>query len=227
MDTKKTLAFLDELMRNNNREWFNAHKSAFLTIQDEFHQFAKELIAAVGSFDETISGLELKDCTYRIYRDIRFSPNKQPYKTHLGAYLCPGGKKSQKAGYYFHLQPDEDEYLEGCLLAVGCYNPSPAAVKSIREEIDLNGAEFDAAVKEAKNFTFTPDQFLQRVPNGYDKNHPYANYLKLKTYSLVMPLPKKILASTHLMDFVIENFKSAQHINDLLNHAIDFANEEK
>jgi len=219
------MAFLEQLMKHNNREWFNGHKSEFLEIQEEFKEFAKKLILGVGTFDETVGGLEVSQCTYRIYRDVRFSHNKQPYKTHLGVYVCPGGKCSGRAGYYFHIEPSESEYLNGSMLAVGIYNPTPAVTRSIREEILVNGDEFDAAVKEAKNFSFSKDQFLSRVPNGFPKDSKYADYLKLKTFTLLMPLADNILYSDSLFDYVIENFRSAHHYNTLLNNAFDVAED--
>ncbi len=222
---KKKIDFLTRLMKNNRKEWFDEHKSEFLEIQNEFREFTKKLIIGISTFDDSVAGLDVPQCTYRIYRDIRFSPNKLPYKTHLGAYVCPGGKCSGRAGYYFHIEPAESEYLDGSLLAIGIYNPTPAVTKSIREEILVNGEEFEAAVKEAKNFFFPEDQFLRRVPNGFPKDHKYADYLRLKTFTMLLRLDDKILYSDRLFDFVMENFKSAHHYNSLLNRAFDVAED--
>ena len=97
---RRVYDFLSVLEKNNNREWFNAHKEEYLEVQKIFNDFTLQLIEAVGSWDEDVfnSALQLKDCTYRIYRDTRFSKNKAPYKTHMGAYICRGGKKSPYAG---------------------------------------------------------------------------------------------------------------------------------
>ena len=146
---KEITQFLDRLVVNNNRPWFNEHKEEYLYVQDKFNRFAKELMARVADFDPTTAGLELKDCTYRSYRDQCFSIDKSPYKTHFGVYVCPGGKKSGNAGYYFHVEAKEAEYIGRNILACGIYNPTPELVKMIREEIYVNGAAFDAALKEA------------------------------------------------------------------------------
>ena len=100
---KKVIAFLRTLRENNNTEWFHAHRREYEEAKDSFSQFARRLIEETGRFDESVAGLELKDCTYRINRDIRFSADKSPYKTHFGVFIAPGGKKSGRAGYYFHL----------------------------------------------------------------------------------------------------------------------------
>ena len=219
---KEIKDFLNRLLVNNNREWFNAHKDEYLYVQDKFNKFSLELMARTAQFDESVAGLQLKDCTYRIYRDIRFSLDKSPYKTHFGCFICPGGKKSGNAGYYFHVEAEESEYLGHDLLACGIYNPTPAFTKAIREEIDLNGKEFDKAVKKAKNFSLDPQDMLARVPNGYSKDHPYADYLRMRTFCLLASLPKDILYGTNLMDYVVEQFRSAKQYNDLLNKVQDY-----
>lgn len=219
---KEIKDFLNRLLVNNNREWFNAHKDEYLYVQDKFNKFSLELMARTAQFDESVAGLQLKDCTYRIYRDIRFSLDKSPYKTHFGCFICPGGKKSGNAGYYFHVEAEESEYLGHDLLACGIYNPTPAFTKAIREEIDLNGKEFDKAVKKAKNFYLDPQDMLARVPNGYSKDHPYADYLRMRTFCLLASLPKDILYGTNLMDYVVEQFRSAKQYNDLLNKVQDY-----
>ncbi|MCQ2285805.1 MAG: DUF2461 domain-containing protein [Bacteroidales bacterium] len=220
---KQAIAFFEQLMRHNNKDWFTEHKAEFVRLQDAFKQFTQKLILGIGTFDSEVGGLEIAQCTYRIYRDIRFSNDKRPYKTHFGAYVCPGGKCSGKAGYYFHLEPAESEYLNGSMMAVGIYNPSSAVLKSIREEIITNGDEFDAAVKEAKNFSFGENQKLKRVPNGFPKDSEYAEYLKLKEYSMALYIPDKILYSEDLLDYLLVNFKSAQHYNQILNKAFAVA----
>ena len=97
------LHFLRELEANNTRAWFNANKEWYQRVQQRWHVFCEELIHHVGAFDSDVAGLGLRDCTYRIYRDTRFSKDKSPYKTHFGVFLAKGGKKSMHAGYYFHI----------------------------------------------------------------------------------------------------------------------------
>ncbi len=134
---KQILDFLSDLRANNNREWFNANKSRYKEAEAKFGELGERLIGLVGGFDPSVRGLTLRDCTYRIYRDTRFSHDKTPYKTHFGLYICPGGKKSGNAGYYFHVEPtgvggESDGggggMIGGHLLDAGIYMPEPAVL---------------------------------------------------------------------------------------------------
>ena len=107
---EEILRFLDDVLHNNNRPWFQEHKNQFLKAQANFNALAEQIIDGVQKFDDNCKGLTLKDCTYRFYRDTRFSPDKRPYKTHFGVFVCPEGKKSMLAGYYFHLEAKESVY---------------------------------------------------------------------------------------------------------------------
>ena len=91
---KDVMTFLNGILVNNNRPWFQEHKDLYLKAQDKINSLAIELIDGISKFDPLIKNLSVNDCTYRIYRDIRFSPDKRPYKTHMGIYVCPNGKKS-------------------------------------------------------------------------------------------------------------------------------------
>ena len=113
---KQVLDFLRNLLLNNEKPWFDAHKADYLQAKDTISAFAEELIDGIRSFDDTVGPLSVADCTYRIYRDVRFSKDKSPYKTHMGIYVCRGGKKSGYSGYYFHIDGSGDH-----LLAVGNY----------------------------------------------------------------------------------------------------------
>ena len=113
---KQIYEFLDSLGRNNDREWFMSNREWYLRVKERFDGYAAGLIGRIGSFDPSVSGLGLGDCTYRIYRDVRFSADKSPYKTHMGVYVCPGGKKSWHSRYYLHIEPDYSGTLSKCML---------------------------------------------------------------------------------------------------------------
>src|SRR5574344_719729 len=208
---KEILAFLDQLMRNNNREWFAEHKSEYNDIQRKFNDFAAQLIVEIGKFDDSVKNLQIKDCTYRIYKDMRYSTNKLPYKTHMGAYVCPHGKKSGFAGYYFHLEPAESEYLNGNLLASGCYNPDNRLLTRFRDKIIENGTHFEKLVKKSAPFILDNNAKLLRVPNGYPKDSPYSDYLKLKDFSLMMPLSNDIVFSDNVLKEVVALFRETKY----------------
>jgi len=105
MNTKKIMHFLKGIAANNNREWFQEHKAEYDAVKDDFEKGVEQIIAQLSTFDDEVAHLTAKDCTYRFYRDIRFSPDKSPYKRHLGAYICGHGRKALRGGYYIHLQP--------------------------------------------------------------------------------------------------------------------------
>ncbi len=222
--------FLTTLANNNNREWFNAHKDEYLQAQEIFNGFVEKLISAIGSWDEQIlrSSLQVKDCTYRIYRDTRFSKNKEPYKTHMGAYICRGGKKSPYAGYYFHIEPGSaDGFLGGSLLAAGLYCPDNAVIQSLRDEISVNGDSFLNAIAEADGFALEDYNKLKRVPRGFeDVDERWKELLKYKDFTIGEPLPADILASPSLLDHVCNRFRKCSHFNNILNLAVDYAYEQ-
>lgn len=220
---QEIISFLDQLMRNNNRDWFNAHKDKYKYVQGKFNEFALELMDAVAAFDSDVYGLELKDCTYRIYRDIRFSSDKRPYKNHFGCFICKGGKKSGNGGYYFHVEPSEADYIGGNLLAAGMYAPTKELLEHIRHEIIYDGDKLDKAVKKAKHWSFSEDSFLRRVPNGLPKDSAYSDYLRLKDYTLMQALPDDILFGDQdkLLAHVVKQFKLVKDFNHWLNEAAE------
>src|SRR3954470_14019578 len=125
-----TLKFLQELQRNNNKPWFEEHRKGYEAAKSNIQKMVSELIPAIALFDEPIGNLAVKDCTFRINRDVRFSKDKSPYKSNMAAYFSEGGKKASIAGYYFHCEPGKS-YAAG-----GFYTPSPAVLTKIRQEID-------------------------------------------------------------------------------------------
>ena len=134
--------FLKELSANNNREWFNSHREQYEVARSEFENLLTVIISRISLFDESIRGIEAKDCTYRIYRDTRFSEDKTPYKTHLRGYINAKGKKSDHCGYYVHLEPGN------CLLAGGSYCPPPPLLRALRQAVHDNIDEFRSIVED-------------------------------------------------------------------------------
>lgn len=221
---KNILAFLDALMRNNDREWFQTHKSEYVAAQAHFNDFAQKLIAEVGKFDDSVKDLTVADCTYRIYKDMRFSKYKIPYKTHMGAYLCPHGKKSGYAGYYFHLEPvDSEDYSFGNLLAAGLYNPTPSLAIAIRNRIFNEPNAFENALKAAEHYHWDDNDRLKKVPNGFPQDAVHAEFLKLKTFTIAAPLSDEIVLGPEnkLLEYVVSIFREAKPCNDFINQVIE------
>ena len=165
---KAVVEFLRQLHAHNERAWFEAHRAEWLQLQERVRSFAERLIEGIASFDPSVEGLTAKDCTYRIYRDVRFSRDKSPYKTWQGIYVAPHGKKAGYAGYYFHLEGAAEEGLVGShMLFSGLHMPHPTVLRSVREEIQDNGAEFVGNIRRAEGFALDESQRLRRTPAGF------------------------------------------------------------
>lgn len=220
---KDVMTFLNGVLMNNNRPWFQENKDLYLKAQERINNMTVELIEGISKFDSSVKNLSVSDCTYRIYRDIRFSPDKRPYKTHMGIYVCPNGKKSGLAGYYLHFEGEDAEYL-GCNgLFTGLWNPDKNALKNIREDICYDGAAFEKAIEKAKNFTLDTSCSLAKTPKDFPKDSPYDYLLRLKQYNLVQTLPEGMLYSDNLIEWALEEFKTSLEFNQLLNRAVMFS----
>lgn len=224
---KQVIAFLRELHDNNNREWFDAHRAEWKRVKTRFAGFTEQLLDGISAFDPSVRGLRVQDCTYRIARDTRFSPDKTPYKEHIGAYIAPGGKKSGYAGYYFHVEPDTGEgSTYGHMLAVGLYCPEPVVLRSVRDEIFDNGAEVERTIREADAFTLCRDNTLRRTPKGYPSGSAYDELLRLRELLLERCLTERELLDDGLLERTLEAFRQTQPFVALLNRAVQFAYEE-
>lgn len=223
---QKVISFLAQLKNNNNKTWFDAHKAEYKEVQAIVNDFALQLIYGISEFDPSVKGLQLKDCTYRIYRDLRFSLDKTPYKTHIGVFVAPHGKCSGHSGYYFHIEQG-DNFLSKNMICSGIYMPQPQVLKSIREDIMLNGKEFDAAVKAAKGFLLDKSESLKKIPKGFPEDCEYAHYLKLKDFTLAKDIDNEYLLQDDLLEKVVREFKKTYDFNRILNKAVDFAFENK
>lgn len=218
MITKNTLDFLKKLAKNNNREWFQANKKAFDAAQDNMTAFAGYLIGEVGKFDHEVGNLDPKSCVFRIYRDVRFSKDKSPYKINLGAYIAPGGRKSMQPGYYFHLQPGAS------FIAGGKHMPDGGECLKVRNAIAKNTAEF-LRIVEKKGFR---DAFgrlrgdsLKSAPKGFDPDHKAVEYLKLKEFMAFAELKDdKSLVSTDFSKQLVKLTKEMYPLVAFLRRAL-------
>lgn len=174
--------FLRGLAQNNHKAWFDEHREEYQKLRSDFLGFVEALIKDAAQVDPQLSALEAKNCIFRINRDVRFSANKNPYKTNFSAYLSKGGKKFPGAGYYFHFEPGAS------FLAAGIWMPEAPLLKQIRQEIDYGWAHFHKIVSEAnaKNLQFEGEQ-LSRPPKGYEENNEAIEYLKYKSFILSEP----------------------------------------
>jgi len=217
---RSTLQFLTQLKKNNNKPWFDANRKSYETAKTDFASFVQELILAHSKKDPSIALLQPKDCMFRINRDVRFSKDKSPYKTNMGAFINKGGKKAVTAGYYIHIEPG------GCFAGGGLYMPMPEELKKVRQEIDYNFADFKKIITSKKFKTVYGDlsrdaeYMLSRVPKGYEPDNPAAEYLKLKSFVSIIQLKDSDVTAASFKKQVLAAFEALQPLNDFLNEAI-------
>lgn len=210
--------FLKELSLNNNREWFNNHKDDYLKAQTEFENLLTAIIQRISLFDDEIVGIQAKDCTYRIYRDVRFSQDKSPYKIHFGGYINGKGKKSEHCGYYVHLQ------LGNCMLAGGSLCPPPDILKALRQSVYDNIDEYRSIVEDPafkKYFPVIGENFLKTAPKGFPKDFKYIDYLKPKEFICSYQVPDEFFLDEKMLDNVSDVFKQLKRFSDFTNYTID------
>ena len=218
---KQILDFLTRLGENNNKVWFDAHKAEYLEAKAKFEEFSLRFLHGVEDFDPRVKNLSLKDITYRIYRDVRFCDDKRPYKWHMGVYVCPKGKKSGMAGYYIHLEPVTDTFF----ICAGLYNPTKEVQASIREEIMLNGKQFDEALQQCKDFELPWDAALKKMPRGFNEEDEYSRYYRLKSYEIYKTVTKRDVLSKDFLDKALADLRRTHTFNEILNRSFDFAYE--
>lgn len=221
---KDTLKFLTDLSRNNNKEWFDANKDHYLEAKSKVETLTGDVLAGIRSFDDTIGPLSPKDCTYRIYRDQRFSKDKTPYKTHMGVYINRGGKKSGYSGYYFHLGAKS----YGNMVAVGDIWCPPEVLKVIREDIMLGGGDFRKIFSEVDpRLSLDMSGALKRVPAGFPADTPDSDFYRVKAFCLYFAPDDKFFTGKDLASRLVDVFHSAKPFLDYINRAIDYCREEK
>ncbi len=214
---KSTLEFLNGLKFNNNRDWFQNNQVSYKDAKNNIEIFVQELINGIILFDPEIKGLEVKNCLFRINRDIRFSNDKSPYKTNFGAFIVKGGKKNgdKFAGYYFHVEPG------GSMIAGGAYVPPSPWLSAIREKISDESEEFIAILNNKsfrKYFGTIEGEKLKTAPKGYPSDHPQIELLKQKSFLALNNVPDEKVLSPDYFEFVVEGFRAMKPLNDFLNN---------
>lgn len=218
MNVPVIFQFLRDLSTHNNREWFNTHHAQYETARVEFEELLSMVIARLSVFDESIRGIIPKDCTYRIYRDIRFSEDKTPYKTHFGGYINSKGKKSDHCGYYIHIQPGN------CLLGGGSYCPPPPLLKALRQAVYDNIEEYLSIVEDPAFRQYFPvigENFLRTAPKGFSKDFPYLKYIQCKEYTACCPVPDSFFLQPDFLEQTDAIFRQLKRFSDFVNYTID------
>ena len=200
-DLKPIMGFLAQLASNNNRPWFEAHRPDYERARLLFESFVQELILGIGLFED-MGGVTAKDCIMRIYRDVRFSKDKSPYKTGMGASIGPGGKKAYRFHYYLHLQPGGESMVAG-----GLHEPEPAQVNAFRAAISRDARPFKSIIADKgfrQYFGDVHGERLKTAPRGYDASDPEIELLRLKEVVAMHRLPDEAVLAPRLEVHVLK-----------------------
>ncbi len=215
-----TLQFFRDLKDNNTKLWFDENRAAYDAYRNDYLTLADHLAQEMVKYDPTLKGLTIRDTTFRIYRDVRFSKNKAPYKTQIGIVLQAGGRKSPLCAYYLHIEPGKSH------AGGGLWMPESHILNKARKEIYYFFDEFKNIIqsqgfkKTFSGFEEVEGQKLSRPPKGYEAENPAIEYLKFKSLIVSKAIPDKIMTSDKLIPEVIEIFKTLQPLVEFINRGI-------
>ena len=234
MDAKQILNFLKAVSANNNRPWFQEHKAEYEAAKAEWERAVGQMLARISQFDPTIANQQVKDCTYRFYRDTRFSADKSPYKNHFGAFINAKGKKSLRGGYYIHMEPGH------CLMAVGNYWLPTNILTACRNEIMANEEEWLRCVETPSFKAFfdgddslttweeswdSPKGFgltkLKTCPAGFPRDYQYVKYLRLKDYCAWHHVADDFFEGDAWIEKMACVLEAGKPMMDFMNNVID------
>lgn len=218
----KSLDFLKDIAVNNDRDWFAENREQYEEAREEFEHFVQLVINRISLFDPSIMTVDPKEAIFRIYRDVRFSKNKLPYKQHMGAYINAYGRKSPYCGYYVHLQPG-NSFLGG-----GSISLPTVQLNMIRNEIMHRIEEYRSIVEDPAFKRFFPvvgADFLKTAPRGFSKDYPYIDYLRCKEYICSYPVNETFFSKPDCLDLMAEAYIQVQRFGDFINSALGDLNE--
>lgn len=210
------LGFLSDLSNNNTREWFEENKNRYLEAKEQMEFLVNQVIHKVAEFDASVADQNAKKSIFRIYRDVRFSKNKDPYKTNMGGFVVPGGKNSGKAGYYIHMEPGNS------FLAGGIYCPESNILKQIRDEVLYSMGDFKQILSNSKfqkTFGDIQGEKLKKPPKGFPADHEDIELLKFKSYTVIHSISDDKFGQDDFVDYAAEVFKVMKPFNQFLNQA--------
>ena len=220
MLSKDTLQFLEDLKANNNRDWFLDNKKRYETFKKDLHQLIGDLLDAMKPLDPSLEMLEVKNCTFRINRDIRFSKDKSPYKSHVGIWISSGAKGMIRSGYYIQIEKGAS------FIAGGLYCPEAEDLKKMRKEIAFFHDDLEAILnekefkKEFQDFDRNEKNTLKNPPRGYEKDHPAIELLKLKSFESTQRIDISEVTKKDFVTTVSKKLIALKPLNDFINRAL-------
>ncbi len=214
---QSTIKFMEQLAKNNDKVWFDKHREEYLSTKEDFEALVGDILAQLSATDPVFKEQNAKDCIMRIFRDVRFSKDKTPYKTNLGAGFSKGGRKFMGAGYYLHIEPGGKSFAGG-----GMWMPEPPMLKAVRQEIDYNFKEFTKIIEDKKfkkYFGKLEGEQLKKLPQGYAADNPAIEYLKMKSFTVGHNFSDADVTAKDFGKKVTDVFKTMAPLIDFLNRA--------
>ena len=213
-----TVTFLQKLSKNNNKPWFDKHRDDYQVAKEDYEAFVSQLLESLSTSEPLFKEQQAKDCIFRIFRDVRFSKDKTPYKAHFGAFFSKGGRKYPGAGYYFHLEPGGKSFVGG-----GLWVPEAPLLKAVRQEIDYNFDEFSNIIKNKKFKTLfkkIEGEQLKTLPQGYAADNPAIEYLKMKSFTVSFNIPDTDVLGKGVVKKAMDVFTIMRPFIDFLNRSL-------
>jgi uncharacterized protein (TIGR02453 family) len=214
----EVLQFLKDLERNNNRDWFQENKKRYEESRDKLLFLTDIMINEIAAFDSEVLGVSPKQSVFRIFRDVRFSKDKRPYKTNFGAFICKGGRKSMNPGYYFHVEPG-NSFIGG-----GMYMPPAEPLRAIRNYVAEHAEEYREIINNPsfkKVFPQMYDDKLKTAPKGFAKDHPHIDLLRYKSYIFSLNFDDLNVTSDTYIERIVKAFKMLHPVNEYLYRALE------
>lgn len=221
MISKEALQFLADLIANNNTEWMHENKKRYESYKKDYHNFITSILTEMKPFDKSLEPLEVKNCTFRINRDIRFSKDKSPYKTNMGVWMSQNKNRKNSPGYYIHYEKGN------CFIAGGVWCPEPNELKLIRKEIEFFHDDLEAIVsnknfkKEFNELDRSENTVLKKAPKDFDPNHPAIEFLKLKSFTTSSKIDDKLFTDKDFSKIIAQQLITLKPMNDFLSRALE------
>jgi uncharacterized protein (TIGR02453 family) len=215
------IQFIEDLKANNNTEWMHANKKRYENYKKDYHQFIASVLEKMKPLDKSLEALEVKNCTFRINRDIRFSKDKSPYKTNIGVWLTTNKNRKNSPGYYIHFEKGSS------FIAGGSWCPEVDELKKIRKEIAFFYEDLEKIVnatdfkKEFKAISREEVNVLKKAPKDYDPNHPAIEFLKLKSFTASQKIDDKMFTEKDFSEKIAQKLIALKPFNDFLNRALE------
>lgn len=221
MLTKEAVQFLADLVANNNTDWMHANKKRYDNFKKDYHSYIASILAEMKPLDKKLDSLEVKNCTFRINRDIRFSKDKSPYKTNIGVWMSQNMNRKNAPGYYIHFEKGNS------FIAGGCWCPEPNELKQIRKEIAFFHDDLEAIVNDKKfksefgAMTRDENNVLKKAPKDFEPDHPAIEFLKLKSFTASERIDDKLFLDKDFSKIVAQKLITLKPMNDFLNRALE------